>query len=225
MSADRARPAARRSRRPPGPASASTVSVEKSGWLKSGHVQREAERRQPLAQVRRLARLRATMRSRAGRRRALQPRPAARPAPALDALLAVGLVVVGQLVARARWSSPRESRSRRRRSARSSSGVHEWLMNRASLPPTPPSITHRLFRWKHQMRPCARYTRLAPRALAVRDLLARVVDNALVLGDALRGEHAPPVQFRTTSLNHHRASLVDVAAALHSRAAASMHCT
>ena len=78
-------------------------------------------------------------------------------------------------------------------------------MNRESLPPTPPSITHRLFRWKHQMRPCLQVRRLAPLALPVRDLLAGVVDNALVLRDADLGEHAPPVEFRTASLNHYRA--------------------
>ena len=39
-------------------------------------------------------------------------------------------------------------------------------------------------------------------AFLVRDLLAGVVDDALVLGDGLGGEHAPPVNLRSPFLNH-----------------------
>ena len=75
-------------------------------------------------------------------------------------------------------------------------------MKRATLPPTPASITDRFVSLKHQMWPAPDVAPLALQAFLVGDQLAGVVDDPCVLGDARGREDAPPMDTRTPFLNH-----------------------
>ena len=87
-----------------------------------GRVDLDTMRRQPRPEEGGLGRLRGRRQSRAGRAHASDDDLATRPAAALNRARAVGVVVVGQLFAAADVPRARESRSCRRRPARSSSG-------------------------------------------------------------------------------------------------------
>ncbi len=131
----------------------------------------------------------------------LQAGLASRAAPARDALGAIRLIVVGQFLARLdglRRADPDDVVDDLRVAVGRAGVVDEpgeVAVDRAVDHPArveaeapDPSLIEIL--------------RLAPAALLVGDLLALVVDNALVLGDALGRKHPPAMQLRPAPCNH-----------------------
>src|SRR3954468_4047817 len=133
----------------------------------------------------------------------LEARRASGPAAALDVPVAVGRVVVGQFFAGAdvaRRADPDRVADDLGIAVRPACVVDE---PRDVAPDR--RVAHvEPIQLEAPDVPRFQVARLALQALAVGDLLPRVVDDTLVLGNGLRREHAPPGNLRTPFLDHRR---------------------
>ena len=119
-----------------------------------------------------------------------QSRLAPGPAPALNRLLAIRVVVVGELLAGldvARGADPDRLADDVAVAVRLARVIDEAREVAADVGVTHPAAIHR----EAPDAAVLQVARLACEALLVIDELARIVDDACVLRDRFRGEHAP----------------------------------